>query len=175
MSVLIAGVPADRWSAATPCDAWNVRDLITHVIAGNVKYRGIGLGDDFVPGAPEVDLGDEPAETYRTSLSEMLDAWRQPDSLEREIGLPRGQRGRAEIALWIHLAETLAHGWDLATATDQKPGFDDDLVAASLDECQRRVPAERGEESPFANAVTKPGGSLIDQFAAYLGRNVALA
>lgn len=170
VAVLIAGISGDRWSAATPCSGWTVRELVTHLIAGNVKYAGIARGDDFVPGAPQVSVGAVPAVTYRETLSDMLHAWRTPGAFDREITLPRGQRGRAEVAAWIHLAETLGHGWDLATAIDQEPGFADEDVAASLEECRKRMPAIRGQGSPFADAVDGAKGPLIDQLAAYLGR-----
>lgn len=172
VALLITAVPADRWTAPTPCSEWTVRDLVAHLIAGNVKYAGIARGDDFVAGAPPASVGDDPAATYRQTLSDMLHAWEAPGALDREIGLPRGQRGRAEVAAWIHLAETLGHGWDLATATGQQAGFNDEDVAASLAECRRRMPAERGQESPFADAVAPAGERLIDQLAAYLGRSV---
>lgn len=114
LAELVAGVPADAWESATPCPDWTVHDLVTHLVAGNVKYR--------------------------------------------------------DIAAWMHLAETLGHGWDLATATGQPPDFDDDAVAACLAECQGRIPPERPAIVTFADAVTVEGGSLIDQLAAYLGR-----
>jgi uncharacterized protein (TIGR03086 family) len=168
---LIDGIPGDTWPAATPCAEWTVRDLVTHLIAGNVKYAGIARGDDFMPGVPDVVIGDDPAATYRQSISDMLDAWRTPGALDREIMLPRAARGRAEVAAWIHLAETLAHGWDLAVATSQEPGFHDEDVAACLAECRSRMPAHRFAGSPFADAVDPPEGrALIDQLAAYLGR-----
>jgi uncharacterized protein (TIGR03086 family) len=163
---------AHHRGAPTPCAGWTVEDLVAHVIAGNVKYAGIARGDDFVPGAPTVDIGADPAGTYAETLEAMVEAWRQPGALEREIGLPRGVRGPAEVAAWIHLGETLGHGWDLARATDQAPAFDDDIVAACLAATKRRMPTQRGEESPFADATETNSESLIDQLAAYLGRDV---
>lgn len=104
----------------------------------------------------------------------MLEAWRQPGALEREIELPRAQRGRAEVALWIHLAETVVHGWDLARATGQEPAFDADVVEASLADCRSRVPPQRTAGSPFADAQSAPdGATLLEQLAAYLGRDVS--
>jgi uncharacterized protein (TIGR03086 family) len=172
LAELIAGIPDDAWESTTPCEQWSVRDLVSHVVAGNVKYRAIAAGADFEPGAPEVPIGDDPAAAYRETLQEMLAAWRVPGSLAREIGLPRG-RGRAEVAAWIHLAETLGHGWDLATATGQPADFDDDAVAACLAECRDRIPPERPPMVPFADAVSVQGGPLIDQLAGYLGRTPA--
>jgi len=170
---LISAVPEDRWSFPTPCTGWSVRDLVRHLIAGNVKYTGIALGDDFTPGAPDVEIGADAAATYRRTLAEMLEGWRQPGALAREIGLPREQRGPAEVAAWIHLTETIGHGWDLARATQQDPRFDDDVVVACLEQCQRRMPAQRGEGSPFADATDGEGHPLVDQLAAYLGRDLS--
>lgn len=170
LASLIAGVPHDQWTAATPCGEWSVHDLVAHLIAGNIKYAGIARGDDFLPGAPSVDVGDDSAATYRETLSDMLQAWQAPGALDREVGLPRGERGRAEVAAWIHLAETLGHGWDLATATNQEPGFDDEDVVACLAECRNRMPAQRGEGSRFADAIDGVEGPPIDQLAAFLGR-----
>lgn len=170
LAELIAGIPGDAWESGTPCEGWSVRDLVTHVVAGNVKYEGLAGGADFEPGAPEVSIGADPAATYRETLRDMLAAWRAPGALDREIGLPRG-RGRAEVAAWIHLAETLGHGWDLATATGQDTGFDDEAVGACLAECRDRIPPERPPVIPFADAVRIEGGPLIDQLAGYLGRS----
>ena len=167
---MVARITEDAWASATPCEGWSVRDLVTHLVAGNVKYGEIAAGGDFQPGAPDVSIGEDPAATYRETLERMLAAWRVPGALDREIGLPRG-RGRAETAAWIHLAETLGHGWDLATATGHPAGFDDEIVAACLAECRHRMPAERPPTSPFADAVAVEGGPLIDELAAYLGRS----
>lgn len=169
---LIAGA-ANHMHERTPCGDWTVEDLVAHMVAGNVKYEGIARGDDFVPGAPAISIGDDPAASYRQTLAAMVEAWRAPGALEREIGLPRGARGPAEVAAWIHLGETLGHGWDLARATNQSPDFDPEAVAACLEATKRRMPPQRGEESPFADATDTESDDLIDQLAAYLGRDVA--
>jgi uncharacterized protein (TIGR03086 family) len=156
----------------TPCEGWTVDDLVAHLIAGNVKYEGIARGDDFVPGAPTVDIGVDPARTYEQTFAAMVEAWRAPGALEREIGLPRGARGPAEVAAWIHLCETLGHGWDLARATGQEPAFDADVVVACLEATKQRMPPQRGEGSPFADARDTGSDDVIDHLAAYLGRDV---
>jgi uncharacterized protein (TIGR03086 family) len=169
---LVAAVTDDAWDMPTPCSDWTVRDLVTHLLAGNVKYAGIARGADFVPGAPEVDPGDDPAASYQAALEDMVEAWRQPGALTREIGLPRGQRGPAERAAWLHLTETLCHGWDLATSLGLDPGFDDEAALACLENCRGRIPPQRPADLPFADARETASGSPLTQLAAFLGRDV---
>lgn len=128
-----------------------------------------------MPGAPAVSIGVDPAATYQQTFAAMVEAWRIPGALEREIGLPSGARGPAEVAAWIHLGETLGHGWDLARATDQPPDFDPDVVVACLKATKQRMPPQRGDESPFADATDTASGEVIDQLAAYLGRDVSFS
>jgi uncharacterized protein (TIGR03086 family) len=174
LGAIVAAVSPSQWASPTPCSGWSVRDLVAHLVLGNIKWTGIAKGDDWRPGGGDVDLGDDPAATYRRTVGEMLEAWRQPGALDRETTLPGGQRGRSEVALWIHLAETLVHGWDLARATGQGPDFDLDVVEASLAECQRRVPPARPEGSPFGPSVPVGASATpLERLAGYLGRSVS--
>jgi len=173
MTSLIEATSVDHYDAPTPCPDWVVRDLLAHVVAGNVKYTEIAQGSDWARGVPVVDLGDDPAATYRRTSETMLQAWEQPGVLEREITLPIG-RGRAESALYIHLGETLVHGWDLAKATRQEPVYDRDIVEAGLNQYMSWLPPGRPAGTPFSNAMALGDDAApIDRLAAYLGRDVS--
>jgi uncharacterized protein (TIGR03086 family) len=105
-------------------------------------------------------------------MDAMLKAWEQPGVLDRETALPVG-RGRAELALYLHLGETLVHGWDLARATGQRSPWDDEVVEASLTQFRSWLPPQRPPGSPFLDATPwGADGAPIDQLAAYLGRDV---
>ena len=170
---LIDATSADQYASPTPCRDWTVRDLLAHLVAGNVKYVEIGRGKEWARGAPDVVLDENPGAMYRRTLEEMLEAWEQPGTLDRETALPVG-RGRAERALYLHLGESLVHGWDLARATGQRPPWEDEVVEASLTQFQSWLPPTRPPGSPFADA-TRVGGDAapIDLLAAFLGRDVA--
>lgn len=141
-------------------------------MAGNLKYTRIAEGDNWLPGVPEVDLGDRPAITYRRTVDRLLEAWRRPGVLDREIDLPRG-RGPAYVALSIHLGETLVHGWDLARATGQRPAYDVDVVEASLAAFQSWLPPDRPSAQFFGDANSVgDDAEPIDRLAAYLGRDI---
>ncbi len=173
MAALIDETSSDLLGAPTPCPAWVVRDLLAHVVAGNVKYTEIARGRDWARGAPDVELDDDPAAMYRRTIDAMLEAWDRPGVLERETPLPVG-RGPAEAALYLHLGETLVHGWDLAMATGQQPAFDDDVVEASLSQFMSWLPPQRPPESPFSNArVLGEEAAPLDRLAGFLGRDVA--
>ena len=171
-AALVDATSPDQYAAPTPCTDWTVRDLLTHLIAGNVKYVEIGRGKEWARGAPDVLLDDDPGTMYRRTMDEMLEAWEQPGVLDRETALPVG-RGRAEAALYLHLGETLVHGWDLARATRQQPPWDAAVAEASLSQLRSWLPPQRPPGSPFLDATPLgDDAAAIDRLAAYLGRDV---
>src|SRR5438067_13334560 len=114
---LVGGVRSDQMDLPTPCSDWDVRTLIAHLVAGNVRFLGVAEGKraERGPVTPDV-LGDDPAGAYRRSAEALRPAWRDPARLDQQCELPFGVRpGRAALAVVV--AETVAHGWDLATAT----------------------------------------------------------
>ena len=173
MMIVLVGISGDQFGRATPCPEWTVVDLVVHVVSGNVKYTAIARGNDWGRGMPQVDLGADPFAVYRDTAATMLQAWQQPGALDREIELPRG-RGRAELALYIHLGETLVHAWDLAKATGQQVVVDDEVVEASLAQYRSWLPPQRPEGTPFSAAQPiAEDAAPIDRLAAYLGRDVS--
>lgn len=171
-AALIDATSLGQYAAPTPCADWTVRDLLTHLIAGNVKYVEIGRGKEWARGAPDVVLDDDPGLMYRRTMDAMLEAWEQPGVLDRDTALPVG-RGRAELALYLHLGETLVHGWDIARATGQLCLWDAEVVEPSLTQFKSWLPAQRPPGSPFSDATAVADDAApIDRLAAYLGRHV---
>jgi uncharacterized protein (TIGR03086 family) len=174
LETIVTGVKADQHGAPTPCTDWAVRDLLVHIVAVNRKYTEIARGHPWEPGAPDIDLGDELSRAYHDTIEPLLDAWRQPGVLQQELDLPAGRKP-AELALWVHLRETLVHGWDLAAATRQQACFDDEVVKASLAHAQHLdpAPAARPAGLGFADAVDAPTSvEPIIRLAAFFGRDV---
>ena len=172
---IIAGVRADQLDAATPCTDWTVRDLLAHIVAVNTKYTQIALGGPWESGVCAVDLGDDPAQAYRDTIEPLLTAWKQPGALQRHLDSPAGRKP-AEFALWVHLRETLVHGWDLAAATRQRACLDNAVIVASLVHARQLDPAPTARPAGlgFANAVDAPTGAQpIIQLAAFFGRDVS--
>jgi len=173
LAAIIAATTVDDYRRPTPCEGWDVEALITHVIAGNVKYAKLAKEGDFSRGVPDVEPFMDALATYRATSAAVIDAWRQPGALEREINLPAG-RGPAASALYIHVGEALVHGWDLAVACGRRPAFEDEVVEASLAQYASWLPPARSGQGPFSDAApVADDAPAIDRLAAYLGRDVA--
>jgi uncharacterized protein (TIGR03086 family) len=178
-SALVGRVRAAQMGASTPCEGWDLRTLLAHLVGGNRRYAALAqsstpLWRDQGAGTsrptPDEILELDPAGAYRASAEALRAAWSATDRLSQRYELPFGRLPGRE-ALAIHLLETVAHGWDLARATGQEPGFDADVVRAAWDVARRSLSGERPPGSPFAPAViTTEATPEIDRLAAFLGR-----
>ena len=168
---LVGGVRSDQMGLPTPCSEWDVRALIAHLVAGNVRFLGVAEGKraERGPVTPDV-LGDDPAGAYRRSAEALKQAWRDPARLDQQCELPFGvMPGRAALA--VHLVETVAHAWDLAKATGQQPAFDPDVIQAAAQFAHSTLPEDRPPGTPFAAPVPVADDlSALDRLAAFLGR-----
>jgi uncharacterized protein (TIGR03086 family) len=173
---LVSGVGADQWDLPTPCDQWSVRQLVNHVVGGNRLFTRVLSGQPLPPRdqlgrrAHEDQLGEDPAAAFRTSASELLEAFRTPGVLEREHTVPAGTLPGPAV---VHLrtVEFLVHGWDLARATGQAVPFPDEIVEPEIgfsEQLLDRLPEGR---QPFAPPRSATGDArAIDRLAALLGR-----
>jgi uncharacterized protein (TIGR03086 family) len=169
---LVDGVRPEQMGLPTPCSDWDVRALISHLVAGNIRFLDVAEGKprpERGPVTPDV-LGDDPAGAYRRSAEALKQAWRDPSRLDQQCELPFGvMPGRA--ALGLHLVETVTHAWDLAKATGQQPMFDPDVVQAAAQFAHSTMPKDRPPGMPFAPPVPVADDlPELDRLAAFLGR-----
>lgn len=166
---IVAGVRPEQLGSPTPCSEWNTRELLGHMIGGNLNSAATAAGEPRQQTRPE-DIGDDPAKAYRESAEAVKRAWRVPGRLDRMYDMPMGTLpGQAVLA--VRLLETVTHGWDLARATGQTPGYDEDIVLAALGVARSNLSGERPPGFPFAPAV--PVGEdlpTVDRLAAFMGR-----
>jgi len=167
----IANVAPGQLDGPTPCTDFSVRDLLGHLVFVLRRVSAIGRGEDIASVPATTGIGDtEWSETWNRAAREVLAAWSEPEVLERTMILPFGQlSGAAAIA--VYTGEITIHTWDLATATDQRPEWDDGTVAAALVAYQRVLPSSRPPGVPFGPAVAiDDDRPLIEVLAAWSGR-----
>ena len=169
----VALIGPGQWNSPTPCELWTVQELLEHVVAVNRKYQGIAGGDDWLPGVEDVDLGADPARTYRDTIRPFLTAWREPGARERQIRTQGEQFVPADVVLSAHLRETLVHGWDLAVAIGRSAPFDDEVVRACLDRVAG-TPGIRPAGIGYADATPAASDAApIVRLAAFFGRDTS--
>ncbi|MFD6341332.1 TIGR03086 family metal-binding protein [Streptomyces sp. NPDC060131] len=165
---LVTAVGPDRFGDPTPCADWDVRALLDHLVWENLIWAGLAEG------SPPTDhgadhLGADPLAAFRAAASATMTAFRRPGMLERRYGPAPGRRLVEQL-----LIEMLVHGWDLAMATGQRPGFAEETVEAvlpSVREIYGALPRTPG--GSFAPEAPVPdGSSATDRLAAFLGRRV---
>jgi uncharacterized protein (TIGR03086 family) len=114
----VHAVKPDQWDLPTPCEDWNVRELVGHMVGENVGDRFDG---DL--------LGSDPVSAFDTSATTAVRAASAEGALDRIVHLSFGDFPGKEYADQL-FADALIHGWDLARAIGADERLDPDLVAA---------------------------------------------
>jgi uncharacterized protein (TIGR03086 family) len=168
---LISNIRADQWSAPTPCTDWTVRQIVNHLVGMNRVFAAL-LADQPPPPRPSADhIEADPAGAYRDSAAALQAAFGQPGVLEHTYQGPLGTATGAE-RLKIRLYDLLAHGWDLAQATDQPADLPDDLAAQSLAFARTQL-TEQARPGRFGPArIVAEQAPAIERLVAFLGRPV---
>ena len=162
----VSQVPADKWSAQSPCEEWTARDVLRHVVETPSIFTGM-VGRTLEPG-PSVDA--DPAGAF-AAVSEQIQA--DLDDPERANTSYDGMFGRTTFADSIDRfisGDLLVHRWDLAKAA----GIDVELDA---EECRHELEVARNlGDSIRSHGVCGPevevpaDASDQDKMLAYMGR-----
>ncbi len=119
------------WTAATPCEEWDVHDLVEHVVRESLWVPAI-LGhrpraetEEALSG--EI-LGGDPADVWEYAHRAAIVAFEGFD-LDREVTLDAGTTTGLEF-LRQRVADLAVHSWDLARALTVDEELDPVLVAA---------------------------------------------
>ena len=121
-----------QWGLATPCEDWDVRALVHHLVYEDVwtgpLFEGQTIeqvGDRF-----EGDiLGDDPKAAYMRAAREATDAVGADGAMQRTVHLSFGDYTGDEYAMQL-TADHLIHAWDLARAIGADERLDPELVSA---------------------------------------------
>jgi uncharacterized protein (TIGR03086 family) len=168
---LISNIRADQWSAPTPCTDWTVRQLVNHLIGMNRVFAALLAGQPPPPRPSADHIEDDPVGAYRDSAAALQAAFGRPGILERVYNGPLGTATGAE-RLKIRLYDLLAHGWDLAQATEQPADLPDDLAAQSLAFARTQL-TDQARPGRFGPAqIVAEQAPAIERLVAFLGRPV---
>jgi uncharacterized protein (TIGR03086 family) len=151
---LVDLVRDDQWDLPTPCTAWTLRQLVTHMIQENRGFAA-AAGGETVDRSPWTDpVGADLRGGYAESAERVVAAFNADGVLDRAFWLPLisdTMTFPARQAISFHLLDYVVHGWDVAAAVGYPLVIDDDLVAVTIDIAEKEVPDTPRRERPDAS------------------------
>lgn len=140
----VLAVPAATWRWPTPCQQWDVRELVAHVVE-ECRWTAPLLGGATVDEVGDRFagdlLGEDPVGTWTSASEEAVAAALAVDpglTVHLSFGDFPAEEYLSQLA-----ADHLVHAWDLARATGQDERLDPELVAAVADWFVDREPFYR--------------------------------
>ena len=169
---VVAGISAGQLDLATPDADWDVRELLMHVIGGNLWAAELAagltieqVGDRF---SGDV-IGADPTGAYERSAAAAAAAFEAPGALDAPCAVSYGPVPGSVYAGHRFL-DVLIHGWDLAEATGQETTLDPELVDACTQVLEPQVEAFRAAGVVGPAIPAAPGASAQTKLLAMLGR-----
>lgn len=169
---VVERIPAERMQSATPCDGWDVRGLLNHVVAGNLWAAELAAGGTIEGVGDRLDgdlLGADPAAAYAASADAAAAVFRRPGALGAPCAVSYGPVPGSVYA-GHRFIDVFVHGWDLAVATGQDARLDPALMQACREVIEPQLEAFRGAGAFGAELPVPPDASAQDRFLAMLGR-----
>ena len=90
---IVAGIKDDQWHDATPCDEWDVTELLAHIVGGNRWVKPLVDGETIDQVGDRLDgdpLGADPLAAYDASASEADGAFSAEGALARPCAVSYG-------------------------------------------------------------------------------------
>lgn len=174
----VAGVADGDWERPTPCERWNVAQVLQHAAGDQLGFAaaitGSG-GPSFDPFAPDGHLerfGGDRAAFAEEAMRAAAAAWATipADATDAPTPLPQGR-----MAGWLGAGacalDAAVHGWDIAVATGQPSPLNADLARELLAVARELVEPLRAWGAYAAVLPAEDGDDDVAALLRYLGRD----
>jgi len=169
---VVVAIHSSQMGDPTPCDGWDVRTLLQHIVSGNLWVTPLVSGQsiDDVGDRLEGDLlGADFVSAYHRSAAEAAAAFRRKGAMEAPCAVSYGPVP-GEVYCGHRLIEALVHGWDLAVATGSQTALPGDLVEACLAVVEPQLDMLEGSGAFGGDHTVPAGASPQVRLLALLGR-----
>jgi len=169
---LVERVGADQWSLDTPCEGWDVRELVNHLVGGNLWAKELAGGKTIPEVGDELDgdvLGTDPAAAYRSSAALADAAFSAEGAMDAPCAVSYGPVPGSVYA-GHRFIDLLIHGWDLAQATGQDTTLDPDLVEGAWEVITPQADLLRASGMFGGDVEVPEGADSQTRLLAALGR-----
>jgi len=129
---IVAGIKPAQLDDPTPCDDWDVRTLLNHVVGGNLWVKPLVDGRTIEDVGDELDgdqLGDDFVAAYERAAAQAASAFAADGAMDAMVAVSYGPVP-GSVYCGHRFIDVLIHGWDLAKATGQDTTLDPALVDA---------------------------------------------
>jgi uncharacterized protein (TIGR03086 family) len=172
-AAIIAAITPGQAGLATPCEGWDVRALVRHVTAQDLRNFLIRVRGEMAGWqAPYGELGEDWGAGFAAGAAQVLAGWRAAD-LDRPVALPGGTRAPLRSLADQQIAELAMHDWDLVVATGQRADLDPALAEHALRWSRGRLrPEHRGPGKAFGPEMpVSPDAPAYQRLAGWFGRD----
>jgi uncharacterized protein (TIGR03086 family) len=156
-SRIVRGVDASQMDKPTPCEDYDVRALLNHVVSGNLWVAPLVEGKTIEEVGDRYDgdvVGDDPSAAYEASAASAAQAFAQSGAMDAPVAVSYGPVPGSVYA-GHRFIDVLIHGWDLAVATGQDRTLDPVLVEACWDVVRPQADLLKGSGA-FGTEVPVP-------------------
>jgi uncharacterized protein (TIGR03086 family) len=120
----------DRWYVGTPCEHWDVRELVNHLVVEQLWVPHLLAGETLDEVGDRYDgdqLGDDPVDAWSQAALVARAAVGEPGALDGQIDSSMGPLDTTEYLTQL-TADLAVHAWDLARALSVDEELDPELV-----------------------------------------------
>jgi len=169
----LSAVDAGKWSAATPCQDWDVRTLVNHVVGELLWMPPLLEGKTVADVGDRLDgdiLGADPHATWTSAVADARAAASEPGAQDRTVHLSFGDFPGGDYLGQV-TSDLVIHSWDLARAVGASDRLDPTLVEFVDDFLSPQIDAWRGAGA-FGPAVdVGPDADTQTKLLAQTGRS----
>jgi uncharacterized protein (TIGR03086 family) len=171
---IVAGIGSDQWASPTPNEGWDVRELVNHLVSGNLWAVELVSGRTIDEVGDRLDgdtLGADPVAAFDGSAEAAASAFEASGALDAPCAVSYGPVP-GSMYVGHRFVDVLIHGWDLAVATGQDTTLDAGLVDSCLAVAEPQADMIRGSGLFGSNVEVPPGADAQTRLLALLGRQV---
>ncbi len=151
----VRAVTDDQWANTTPCEEWDVRDLVGHLVGTHHMMLSMIGQTHEAPGE-----GDDLVAAWETATAAVVAALSDPETATTKVQSPFGETTFEGIIGGLLCGDALFHTWDLARATGQDETLGDQLCVEQL---ELMAPIDDKIRMPgfFAEKITPAGDADV--------------
>jgi uncharacterized protein (TIGR03086 family) len=167
----VAGSLPSKMELPSPCEGWTVRNVINHVVTGNLRTLAWTHGETGPP-SEEDHLGGDPLGAFDASFLQVRARLADLMACGASVQTPFAVLSAGRL-VDMRCSELAVHAWDVARASDQSTDFAPEMCERLLATARADIEGLDRTESPFgAEQLPPSAASAADRLAAFFGRSV---